>query len=286
MAQRIFLVGLAIFGLSLAAMPAEAIVRHPDDSPNAGDIPPRDVIGSWGNNNASAVAVSRTHVVTTQHQDKANPQQSRQVTIDNTNYTASDIVLPNNDADIRVARITKNGNPASLDNWLEPYEGSINTSVGNPTLVTIGGVGDGRGAAVTGGYEWDENPGTLRFGRNALTNALANQVFDTDFTNDQLLATFESDSLGLPGEATIADGDSGGGFMVNDGGEWKLLGLTQSVQNTGEAIYNPSETMFAVDIRSHAEFINNAVPEPSSAMLLGGAGFAFAFAGRRRRRTK
>jgi len=275
-----------ILGLTLTAVPAQAVVLHPNESPDAGDVPASSVVGRWGDN-ASAVAVSPTHVVTTRHQDSGSGL-GRSVRIGGTTYTAAEVFLPSgsaSDADIKVARIEKDGRAASLDNYVSPFTGGISTATGNATAVTIGGFGDGRGAEINEtsrqGYQWDGQQGTLRFGRNLVTGTELDGDFD-GFTNDQLLSAFDSPTTGLAGEATIAEGDSGGAWLVKDNDDFKLLGLTQSVQNSGEAIYQPSETLFAVDVRPHADFIASAVPEPSSALLLGGAGLVFAATGRRR----
>ena len=244
-------VGLAVIAVACAsAKPATALIIHPgDDPPNALSTPPTAVVGRWGTN-GSAVAVSSTHVITTRHQ---GGDVGRTVTINGTAYRAAEITNAPGTVDLRIVRLeTLDGRPANLAEFVSVYEPT--DEVGQ-TLV-LGGFGDGRGADVIGGpgpfnnqvigYEWDGVRGTQRWGANQATATQNDANILAAWTNDVIIADFDAPGSGVFAEGTLADGDSGGGWFINDGGEWKVAALSHAVENSTsleEAIFQPAEDL-------------------------------------------
>ncbi|MHC4216646.1 MAG: hypothetical protein ACYSWP_25145, partial [Planctomycetota bacterium] len=131
---------------------------------------------------------------------------------------------PSGYADIRLVRITAiDGSEVSLMHYAEPYAQTDEVD----QEIVIGGYGDGRGVSLdTGGiiygYDWQEASNTtLRFGTNKIKDAV-DDVITADFDG---LGEGESTVY----ECTIAAHDSGGAWMINDGGVWKVAGLSRNV---------------------------------------------------------
>jgi hypothetical protein len=102
------------------------------------------------------------------------------------------------------------------------YTGSLEVGL---TMVTMGRGGP-RGADVLlggdlHGWEHDSPDGTARWGSNTVSGIY------TSVLGDLLTASFSAG--GTSEEATLSNGDSGGGVFVNDGGVWKLAGINYSV---------------------------------------------------------
>jgi hypothetical protein len=93
------------------------------------------------------------------------------------------------------------------------------------TMVTMGRGGP-RGADVLvggdlHGWEHSSPDGTARWGSNTVSGVYASAL------GDLLMAGFSAS--GTAEEATLSNGDSGGGVFVNDGGVWKLAGVNYSI---------------------------------------------------------
>ncbi|MFC5456612.1 hypothetical protein [Prosthecobacter fluviatilis] len=92
--------------------------------------------------------------------------------------------------------------------------------------MVINGRGGPRGAdvlvsGVLHGWQ-DTNPdGIARWGTNTVSSIYSSAV------GDLLAASFSAS--GTAEEATLSNGDSGGGVFVNDGGIWKLAGINYSI---------------------------------------------------------
>lgn len=263
------LTGLTVF----AASQASAIIVHPaDDPPNGLSTPPADVLGRWASN-ASAVAIDPNYIITTRHQGSGV---GANVTFGGTTYVAAEIFNLSGSVDARVVRIEAlGGGAANLSDFVSIYEGSSEVS---STLV-IGGFGDGRGANLdlspppgTDAYQWDGVRGTQRWGANEITATGDDVNVFGSWVNDTLEAVFEAPGNGVSVEATIADGDSGGGWFIDaGGGNWQVAALSQAVEFSEEARFG--ETLFGVRLTNYAGEINAIIPEPSSLALLlaGGA---------------
>ena len=120
------------------------------------------------------------------------------------------------------------------------------------TDVRMIGWGRSRGASTSwngiGGWLWgyltQKRWGTNRVG--AVLGYLEDETNVTDlvigaFTTHSLVADFSESAPG--DEAVVAVGDSGGGFFVNDGGVWKLGGITFALgtyvgQPSGTSLYD------------------------------------------------
>lgn len=102
------------------------------------------------------------------------------------------------------------------------YTGSAETGL---TLVTMGRGGmRGADVFVSGllhGWEHTAGDGTTRWGANVVTGVV--NYFGASLLN------VEFNAGGLDEEATLSDGDSGGGVFVNDGGVWKLAGVNFTI---------------------------------------------------------
>jgi hypothetical protein len=106
----------------------------------------------------------------------------------------------------------------------------------------------------------------------------------------------DSNTLGngdpIIGEGGLLPGDSGGAWLRNIGGNWRLVGVNSFIANAGGNGGNGGWSAFldwgdqggAVDVNNYSQWIeaNAPVPEPASMIALG-LGVA-ALAARRRRR--
>ncbi len=106
------------------------------------------------------------------------------------------------------------------------YTGS--TEVGKHLVVI--GRGKQRGTAVTSsgnlrGWNWGPTDTVQRWGENVVA-----AIKPRPPGGDQIYALF--DKAGLPNEAHLANGDSGGGVFLNDGGIWKLGGINYDVDGS------------------------------------------------------
>lgn len=102
------------------------------------------------------------------------------------------------------------------------YTGSLEVGL---TMVTMGRGGP-RGAEVLVGsvlHGWEDSApdGVARWGSNTVSGVYSSAL------GDLLTASFSAG--GTSEEATLSNGDSGGGVFVNDGGVWKLAGINYSI---------------------------------------------------------
>ena len=247
-----------------AASSVSALVLHPAGDGAVVTRPADAVVGQWlGSNQASLVVVSPDYAVTTRHQSGGI---GTLVSIDGTQYKV-DAITNHPTADLRVVKlVTLADMPANLTDFVSIY---TDTDEASQTAV-FGGYGEGRGSAVAGGYNWaGAGSRSLRWGSNVIDNT---GTAGGSFPSDVLIADFDSDANGALGEATLATGDSGGGYFLFDSGEWKVAALHRAVANPGQALYSPTpEYIDGVRLSSYSTFINGVVPEPTSGALLLGA---------------
>ncbi len=264
-------VAAAVAVVGSAALPVSALVLHPAGDGAVVTRPADAVVGQWlGSNQASLVVVSPDYAVTTQHQGGGI---GTLVSIDGTQYKVN-AITNHPTADLRVVKlVTLADTPANLTDFVSIY---TDTDEAGQTAV-FGGYGEGRGSAVAGGYNWaGAGSRSLRWGSNVIDNT------GTAGANDVLIADFDSHANGALGEATLATGDSGGGYFLFDSGEWKVAALHRAVANPGQALYSPTpEYIDGVRLSSYSTFINGVVPEPTSGALL--LGTLIGLSARRRR---
>ncbi|MEE9404802.1 MAG: hypothetical protein V3V20_07910, partial [Algisphaera sp.] len=229
--------GLATLTLG-TTLPASALIVQGSGSGIAMPSVVSNALGRWGGN-AGAVAVASEWVLTTRHQDSLASPPNRTVVLDGSSYTAlaSDPAsVVNLNADLRLVRIQNtDGSTANLTATLDVYDGPTLTT---GTALTLGGFGPGLGAAsgadgfAHAGANNNTNP--QRFGTNTLDAQGAlddpGTIYDT---MGVLVADF--DDIGAS-ESTVGPGDSGGVWLMNDGGTFKITGLTFAVDTpTGGA---------------------------------------------------
>lgn len=263
---------------------SQAVVVHPEDDPPTGlSAPNSNVVGRWAGN-ASAVAIGPNHILTTRHQGAGV---GVAVNFGGTNYFAVEQTLFGS-ADLRLVRIAQDvgdTTPANLTQFVDLY--THNDEVGQ--VVVIGGFGKGRGAALqTGGlvdygYLWSGADNTAqRFGANLVEGAA--NVIAGSLTSNTLVIDF--DDIGTGGytdfEAAVAKFDSGGGWFINDAGQWKLAALSAYADDdtpSGQTNFRDSVTglpnpdlNYGVRISPLAGGIFAAIPEPASLVILLGVG--------------
>lgn len=215
--------------------PVLAVVWHPDGEPNLATWtgkPDSNVVGRWSSN-ASFVVIAPNWIATTRHQGRSPST----VTISGVPYVCyykpEWTGGPLGNADIRLIRLTTaDGKNPELAHYANPYMGTDEEGL----QVVLGGYGDGRGgllqtAGTTYGYEWDDTANTTRrFGTNIIEGVQDDSVLGSH-TSDIIIADFDGleEGQSTPYESTLASHDSGGGWFIYDGDEWKVAGLSRGV---------------------------------------------------------
>lgn len=263
-----------------SAVSASAVVLHPAGEPNLvtwTDRPADDVVGRWGTN-ATCVAVSSNCVLTVRH---AGGGTEKLVTIGGRVYTIAQI-WNHSTADLRIVKLYG----ANLANFVDICEDT--NEVGKDTVMD--GYGKGRSAilqtsGVTYGYGWDSALNTtFRVGTNKIQDTQDDSTLG-GYTSDIIIADF--DGLGEAGattyECAIAGFDSGGGWFIKDGNDWKVAGLSRTVDvhfeqghegDPNYVIYNQSwfrerddpnvlhpDYLDAVRLSSYAQWLYDTLPD-------------------------
>ena len=243
---------LAVVLLFYGAGPALGIVLHPDGEPNLAnwtDRPNPNVVGRWGSN-ASCVAVSSNCVITTRHQGGGI---NTPVEIGGNTYIVTEI-WNHSTADLRVAKLYG----ANLTSFVGLYEYTNETN----KEIVMGGYGKGRGILLDSyGYTWSGSSNqTQRWGQNKV-NGTGNAEDIAGRISDVIIADFNGPGV-QPYEAAMAEWDSGGGWFIYDGNEWKVAGLSRGVtDNSGESWFNPPDSLDAVRVSSYTAWILGTIPD-------------------------
>lgn len=132
--------------------------------------------------------------------------------------------------------------------------------------LVVMGRGTRRGAErVVGGqlrgWEWGASDSVQRWGENQVAS-----IKPRNPTGDLLYALF--DQAGLPNEAHLSAGDSGGGVFINDSGVWKLAGINYDVDSfasgsTGGGPYNAAMFDERGSYTADGSFVSGPAPVPS-----------------------
>jgi len=271
-----------------AIRPVEAIVLHPNHEPDLAvwtDRPDSNVVGQWSDN-ASFVVIAPNWIATTRHQSTLPST----VTIEGASYTchykAEWLGGPSGNADIRLVRLTasEGANP-NLAHYAEPYtqtdEYTDPNGSGDGRDMRIGGYGRGRESTLKNGptvygYTWGTGENNHNNTFRWCTNRIEDDGSDPDILNDPntLIGYFD-----VPGwtiyEGSTAEYDSGGGWFIKDGNDWKLAGLTAG--STYHPEYEPNwpddggswfryiatvrggDLIYSVRISSYAEWISGII---------------------------
>lgn len=252
-AGRIVLLGLFL----LTGRAASASVIFPQEESSVANLakPPSGVMVRW-DGNASGVMISPNHLITTKHQGGGV---GTHVWVNGVEYVVASEVA-NSDADIRVDRlVTLGGQNANIRDYVSVSQNY--SEVGQ--TVTIGGFGRQRGSALLTpsgtvyGYAWNDSD-------NSLLN-WGSQFIDDFTANGYLTAHFEAPGQAghVTCEAGVAEYDSGGGWFINNGNKWSVVGLTHGVERFGSTWFgtntDPSlphaDLMDAVRVSVYFEWI-------------------------------
>lgn len=221
---------LAVF-LFCWSVPASAVIWHPAGEPNLvtwTDRPDSNVVGR------GFVVVAPNWIITTRHQNTFPSAVNIGGVSYLCHYKPEWTGGPSGSADIQLVRLTAaDGNNPEILHYAGPY---TNTDEVTQEAV-LGGWGNGRGAVLqtgrtTYGYGWDNSGNTtLRFGTNRIEDT-GNDSTLGSLTSDIIIADFDGLNEGQSTiyESALAGGDSGGGWFIYDGTDWKLAGLSRAVQ--------------------------------------------------------
>jgi len=205
-----------------AAGPALGLVTHDDTLP--ADRPPDAVVGDW-RGIATCVAVGSEWVLTTQHQAGAV---GNTVTIGGQQYQVGKI-YNHGQADVRLAWLNKDGQPAGLSEYVDLYDGGAEVG----SVAVIGGCGRVRdetlytAGQVAYGYSWalPAAGSAPHWGQNRVNGT------GSYGATSLITADFDGPGVGghVPHEAAGALHDSGGGWFVEVDDAWQVAGLTRGV---------------------------------------------------------
>jgi hypothetical protein len=298
--------GAAIAALALT-VPARAVIFASTGDPNHNTSAPTgdlansgwQYFGAW--QSGGGVAISPNHFITAAH---VGGQIGNTFSFGGQTYVTTGFTTVN---DLRIWTVS-----GAMPAWAPIYTG-VSESTLDAVLI---GRGEGRGSEFRQPSATDSD--TLRgwsWGGNSATRWGTNQIdFATTRTGYGEVLMMDFDRDGGDHEATVANGDSGGGLFVYnpDTSAWELAGvinavassfrLTSSGTTTQAAVfdmgglYNANGALVAQDfsfdlpaaffasrMSANQDWIFQSVPEPRDAMLTAGA-MAAAFAMVRRAR--
>lgn len=296
--RRLCSLVFVVLALALLAAPSWAVILQPDAVVPT-DRPPDAVVGRFADN-ASCVVIGTEYILTTRHQIGSNSGVGFTVEVAGTTYTITDA---NN--------IYKFTDPNVPDMMIVRFPGAtfpqyvkVNSTPDELTqTVVIGGYGRGAGDALhfngdphPFGYAWDANGNTtLRWGQNRIDSTNATWDPTHGYYTNLLEDDFDeaNKASAVPGEAAIAEFDSGCGWFRKIGSDWYVVALGWGLDHPETAsswyddpnrpLINPDHN-YAVRLSDYATWINGVIPEPASLAILA-AGAAILIARRRRSRV-
>jgi len=269
---------LLAVAMALMATPAQALVQHPESewTPDINLGPAPAVVGWWHYPaspyyNASAVAIGPNdaptgyltdYIITVRHQGLG---MGNGVTFGNVDYSVCDEFV-NPTADLRIVRIRNGSGPAALADWAAPYTGTDEATRTDRTAV-IGGFGRARGTEYSTYYTWGaaDNPPVQRWGQNKVESSYdglgASSLFGETYKSNVLIASFDDYNVGsyVPYESAVAEYDSGGGWFLPVGSQWKLAGLSAYAEGGyGKSYFRGGgiQRQYPIRISSYANWID------------------------------
>jgi hypothetical protein len=250
---------LAIVALFLFAGRLDGIILYRTGDPTANTTAPAGALtnsgwqyeGTFGNYLGTPIAPH--FFITAQHIG----QDSDKLAYHGANYA---IVKSFDDpgTDLRIFQV------AQTFNLFAPvYRGS--DEVGKHLVVI--GRGTQRGTEVLSsgslrGWSWGQSDEVQRWGENVVTS-----IKQRPPGGDMLYALF--DKVGLPNEAHLSNGDSGGAVFLDDGGVWKLGGINYDIDGAFYTGPNGAGSFLAAlfDQRGfydeNRNFVSGSAPKPS-----------------------
>jgi hypothetical protein len=201
------------------ALPVRAVIFISTGDPTQNTTDPGDGSGwqwqgQWGS--FLGTAIGPDYFVTAKH---VGGSVGQTFTYQGTSYTTTASFSDPN-ADLTIWQV--NG---TFSSYAQLYTGSDEAG----QQLTVFGRGTQRGDAVTvngnlAGWLWGPGDGVQRWGQNRVSG-----IQDYGGSLGQMLVMNFDAGSGLPYEATLSPGDSGGGVFIQQNGVWKLAGLNYGV---------------------------------------------------------
>lgn len=253
-AARISLLVLACF---LFAAAAEGVILFRTGDPTANTTEPSGALagsgwqyqGTFGAFLGTAIAPH--YFVTAKHLGTGPPHFSYH----GVNYT---IVrsFADPESDLRIFEVA-----GTMPSYAPLY--SRGDEVGKNLVVIGRGTQRGTERIVNGqlrGWNWGPTDSVQRWGENQVASIIGGKLY----------ALF--DQAGLPNEAHLSAGDSGGAVFINDGGVWKLAGINSDVDHfaSGPDGGGPYEAAYFDErgsYRSDGTLVTGDTPVPSGFYL-------------------
>ena len=226
-------------GVSSLSSKAQAVITFGGSGSNTSAFP-GNVANYEGIFNAfyTGTPISSTILATATH---LTPGTTTQFVYNNGGATATTYAIQQAATldDLALWQIAPN-QTATFSNVAPIYTG--NTEIGSS--IVDAGRGYTRGAAIPGGWSWDNATGQLNWGANTIASVDTNTQLNTagaqggdylqfNFTNqDPLSPTYN------PNEAIITPFDSGGGLFINVGGQYQLAGVNSMVDSVTDSAGN------------------------------------------------
>jgi len=116
----------------------------------------------------------------------------------------------------------------TFDSYVDLWQG--NDDLGKEFLIS--GAGRGRGEEILSGSSvvgWQWGDLDSRWGTNTIENVTISDANTNANTGELIICDFDGDATRTDFESQGADRDSGGPWLIKDGGEWKLAGISFAV---------------------------------------------------------